>query len=265
MSEKMNEYTAAAPASNGAQEQPPAVRTVAICGTATSSRDEILKQPDNVEIWSLNQGYKWQPRVDRLFDIHHHAAVRDEKHVEWLKTNTTVPVYMLDTYEHLPMSIRYPLEDVLEGGRYRKVFTSSISYMLALAIHERVSEVRLLGVDMATDSEWAYQRDGCLYWIGVAEGLGIKVYLPDISPLSQQYLYGREPIGDSRRAASDWKDKVKTQVEKMNDEFFEELQKKLTEHRRNLDACTGALQLAEQIIRSGHDEPIADPQEASRG
>jgi len=126
-------------------------------------------------------------------------------------------------------------------------------------------EERLLGVDMATDAEYAYQRDACLYWIGIAEGRGIKVYLPKVSPLSQAFQYGWDsPVKDPRRGAMDMRDKVKTQIDKDTETLLDTLRKLLEEHRRNADACTGALQLAEQMIRAEHDEPETQPEKLTK-
>lgn len=223
-------------------------RTVAICGTASSSRDEVLRQPADVELWGLNKSYTWMPRWDRWFDVHLKAAHSDPAQVEWM-AKQTIPIYMREHYDHIPTSVRYPVEDVTGHGNYLTLFTSSIAYMIAMAVHEGVGEIRLLGVDMATGTEYAYQRDGCLYWVGIAQAKGIKVYIPDVSPLGRGALYGADnPLTDGRRAAMDWEGRVQVQLEKEQDEFLSELLKIATNYRRNLDACRGALQLAQKMV-----------------
>jgi hypothetical protein len=38
-------------------------------------------------------------------------------------------------------------------------------------------------VDMRADEEYSYQRANCEYLIGLARGKGIKVHIPEVSPL----------------------------------------------------------------------------------
>lgn len=78
--------------------------------------------------------------------------------------------------------------------------SSSIAYEIALAIHERFEEIHLYGVDLNTESEYAWQKPGVEYLLGVAAGRGIKVLLPDNCPLLRGTLYGRgfmSPHGES--------------------------------------------------------------------
>jgi hypothetical protein len=58
------------------------------------------------------------------------------------------------------------------------------------AAGEKVS-IGLWGVDMAANSEYAWQRPGCQHFIGLAVKLGIQVILPPESDLMQPpTLYG---------------------------------------------------------------------------
>ena len=44
-------------------------------------------------------------------------------------------------------------------------------------------EIGLWGVDMKAEDEYAYQRPNIEYWLGIAEGKGIKVHIPEASPI----------------------------------------------------------------------------------
>ena len=232
-------------------EEQTSKRIIAICGTAGSSRRDILDQPKSVELWGLNTSYSWMPRIDRLFEIHREASWGDPnfggpEHLQKLQ-EMSCPVFMVEKYAHIFNSVRYPIEAVLEG-KFKPFFSSTIAYMLALAIHERVPVIRLLGVDMKVDSEYHYQREALLYWQGIAEGLGLDVQIPDVSPLTDTgILYGREPIQDTRRAIRDMKDRVNHQIAEMTGKFLEKMEKDLTELRRNLDACSGAVQACDGL------------------
>jgi hypothetical protein len=63
--------------------------------------------------------------------------------------------------------------------------------MIALAIYLKFDDIGIYGVDMAADSEYGTQRPSCEYFIGLARGRGINVYLPPETDLCKTfYLYG---------------------------------------------------------------------------
>lgn len=170
---------------------------VAIVGFASSTRELANQVPESVEIWSMNQAYRlgFLKRADRWFDLHSRTlwdttleARRPADYLRWLQAFDG-PVYLLEQQPDIPKSLRYPIEAVIENvGDY---LTSTVAYMLALAIMERFSTIHLYGVDMATNSEYADQRACCEYLIGLARGRGIKILLPEVCPLIKGPLYGR--------------------------------------------------------------------------
>jgi len=89
------------------------------------------------------------------------------------------PIMMAQKEPDVPMSIRYPLDDVIaEVGDYLEC---SISYALAYAILLRVQEIDLFGV--SGDDGYASQRPNIEYLIGYARGVGLKVNVQDTSKL----------------------------------------------------------------------------------
>lgn len=100
-------------------------------------------------------------------------------------------LYMQEQY--FPFAEKYPFEEVASTtGDY---FNSSISYLLALAIHEGATEIGIWGVDMSAGEEYGYQKPNCEYLIGLARGKGIPVYIPEVSPLCKFNGEGI-PLGD---------------------------------------------------------------------
>lgn len=92
------------------------------------------------------------------------------------------PVYMIEHVPEIPNSVPYPKDEMLaKFGPY--FFTSSLSYMFALAIHQGATEIALYGVDMSAQEEWEWQRQGCQYFISIARAMGIKVSVPPESDL----------------------------------------------------------------------------------
>ena len=79
-------------------------------------------------------------------------------------------------------------EMVSEFGSY---FTSTPAYMLALAIHEGFREIHIYGIDSLTGTGYEDQRSGIEYFIGIARGREIEVYIPKESHLLKaSRLYG---------------------------------------------------------------------------
>lgn len=242
-------------------------RIVAICGTAGSSRDEIMQQPDDVELWGLNLSYRWMPRCDVWFEMHDpniYSGVFIAEHREWLR-NATIPVYMQRHFEEFPSSIAFPVDEVTEHGTFPDYFTSSVAYMIAMAVHQCVSEIRLLGVNMATGSEYGYQRSAAEYWCGVAAARGIKVYFPKQSPMLKGPRYGAVGASaDLIRGIVDTREATKFQMEQALRDNLEYIRGALTdpanlEERRTelrdrvhdteitMYACLGGMQVLDKL------------------
>jgi hypothetical protein len=116
---------------------------------------------------------------------------------------------MIDRYNEVPASVRYPLEaiceDLLPGftrdGEMVRYFTSSVCLAFALAIHQRYERIELYGVEMASDTEYVYQREGVYFWIGVAIGRGVQVVLHPKCGLFRAPVYGYESETEIRTEA----------------------------------------------------------------
>ena len=152
---------------------------------------------NNFEIWGLNDLYEVIPRWDRWFEIHKRCdidnaftLINNKPYLEGL-TSLNCPIYMQDKYKDITCSIPYPLQKMID--RFGSYFTSTMAYMLALAIDEEFEEIHLYGIDCETNQEYAEQRACIERLIGYAEGKGIKVYIPNESPLLKHWcLYGYE-------------------------------------------------------------------------
>ena len=135
--------------------EPRAKRKVAILGFAPTWKDAPFDNAD-WEIWGLNELYLKLPRWDRWFEMHTPSLIEhDELRVKdhWAKLATLgCPVFMQDHYADIPLSVPYPIQQIVsEFGDY---FTNSISYMLALAIAEGYEEIGIFGVNMGHDTEY---------------------------------------------------------------------------------------------------------------
>ena len=182
------------------------MKKLAIVGTAPSSIHLAPYNNPDYEIWGLNGVYSYIDfanitNITRWFDIHSMEAIKElyasthytygSGYFEWIK-NLAIPIYMQEAFSDFPTSVKYPLEEILRKFP-RKYFTNTVSWMLALAIYEGYEDISIFGVDMCVADEYAHQRPSCEYFIGYAEGLGIKVYIPNESDLLKTpFLYGFE-------------------------------------------------------------------------
>ena len=115
-----------------------------------------------------------------LYLLREPDAGRDEGYEDKLRLIENL--YMQTAYDEIPNAQRYPFEVVIQTtGDY---FNSSIAYLMAMAIHENPDVIGLWGVDMTDQKEeYAYQRPNMEYLIGLAQGKGIDVHLPESCPL----------------------------------------------------------------------------------
>ncbi len=113
------------------------------------------------------------------------------------------PIYMQEHYEDIPASVAWPRAAINEWttrmfGKEAELdyFTSTPGQMIATALYEGFGRIEVYGVDLLQTEEYAYQRPGAEYWIGLARGLGVEVLVPTGSALLKaNYVYGySEPV-----------------------------------------------------------------------
>ena len=200
---------------------------VAIVGF-TGTREQAPYNDPEFEVWTVNNLYRFVPRQDRVFELHTREqiaadlthGVDGKTYVEEL-ASMTIPVYMQEKYPDIPSSIKYPLDKMIEefgiprsntNHKPDAYFTNSISFMTALAIYEGFTEIHIYGVDMAIGIEYQAQRPSCEYYLGIAKGRGIKLYLPIESDLLKtRFIYGYD---DVRKDA--WEKKLESTLKHMN-------------------------------------------------
>lgn len=182
-------------------------RTVAIVGFAETSRMQVLQEPKDTEIWSLNRCYVFLERWDRWYELHEQdlytgkTGLREKDYVELLK-KSNVPIYMQHPDPMFPKALQFPKDEIIhmfcqQGENGFDYFTTSIAYMLAHVAYEHklgqtVAEMHIYGVDMSAYSEYSEQLPCVNFWLGVLMGMGIKVVIPSVSPLLKcAAQYGR--------------------------------------------------------------------------
>lgn len=232
------------------QPKPQEGKKVALLGFAESWKEAPFHDP-NIEIWGLNELWKYLPRWNRWFELHDGDTLgvtkRDltegeqKRHLEWLATQPAdKPIYMQPQFVksgRFPGAVEYPLDAMCaKFGRY---FTSTIGYMLALAIAERYTWIGLYGIDLASDVEYNQQRPNTEYLIGLARGLGIDIEIAKTSALLKAgHLYGYEkPLGDQGGIATATK------------AHTAHLRKKFDEALATMNTLEGAIQANENLLK----------------
>ena len=168
---------------------------LAILGTATTLYSAPYTDED-FEIWAVAQcvTYAAFKRADLLFEIHDESYWKQENVLKRLAA-TQIPIYMMEKYEEVPESIRFPLEYLTV---YRKYHMTSITYMLGLAYHLFLTtgnpkHVSLYGIHMEAKEEYTDQRPCCEYWLGRMEGAGMEIAVPPVGAvLKAPHLYAYE-------------------------------------------------------------------------
>jgi hypothetical protein len=108
----------------------------------------------------------------------------------------------------------YPLQDIIDEYK-SSYFTNTISYMLAMAIHQGYEVIEMFGVDMDGREEYYNQKGSVMYWVGYARAKGIKVRLASNID-KPSFLYGyddtsafKKKLESIEKAARKEKDKTK--------------------------------------------------------
>lgn len=178
-------------------------RKIAIVGTAPTTFWEAPFNDPEWEIWSLNGAFEQIPRYDLWFEFHSWEGMAKEGlHPGYfqnlLKAAEGGKLYSTEAFPNHPNVRLFPKEEV-KALCYRPYFTSSIAWMIGLAILEGVDEIGIWGVDMAGKEEYERQRPSCEYLLGLAQGKGIKITLPPSCPLLRSSLYNEELPSELQR------------------------------------------------------------------
>ncbi len=155
---------------------------IAVVGSAPSSRLLAPYSDPSWKIWACspaNQGKL--PRIDAWFELHALHYIKSEWATEkplfdWLNAES-FDVWLQEETDILPRAWRYPVEEILAKFP-RFVFSSSVAWMVALALHTFDNADLTLGfwgVDMAAKDEYASQRAGLQHLCDYAERHGVKL------------------------------------------------------------------------------------------
>lgn len=77
-------------------------------------------------------------------------------------------------YEEIPLSRAFPIREAVErfGMPY---FSNTICYMICFALMSGAKEIHTFGINQASSAEYSIEKAGVEYWLGIANGMGVKV------------------------------------------------------------------------------------------
>lgn len=185
-------------------------KTVAVVGSAFTTGAWAPYGEPGVDVWCANEmhGKSWvkMEGVTAWFQLHPKWSFTKEhrwNHWAWLREEHPFHVYMQRLYDEVPTCRVYPLREVqgkLLGNLWRgeerveRLFTSSFSYMTALAILLGYQRIEHYGIELNLEGEYAHQREAMAYWMGHAGGKGIEVWMPEQCGLLMAPLYAYEEV-----------------------------------------------------------------------
>ena len=144
--------------------------------------------------------YGVAPRTEAWVELHRYEPGQPWFSPEYCQflANYPGPVWMAEKRPEVPNSVELPLVELIQ--KYSPYFfTSSLAYMMAMAIECGFKRIGLFGVDMAAASEYKDQRLGCQYFAIIAKAHGIEVGVPPESDLFRPSpLYGVSEVSHAR-------------------------------------------------------------------
>lgn len=159
------------------------VKGVTLIGFGASAKQDMSAIG---EVWTMNGGYDvlnpdaWA-RCTRIFEMHQREKLeaRDKKngthHISRLnETGELRRIIMQKAHADIQGNEAYPLREIEHAFDEEDQWRGTPCYMLAMAIYEGYTHINMYGIDCC-DWEHTLQREGILYWLGVAKGRGIKI------------------------------------------------------------------------------------------
>ena len=129
--------------------------------------------------WGIT-GVVYTMRCDAIFDIHDPVFMTPEGNNMFrarvaICESQGIPHYSCRKLES-PASRAYPLKEIVEHFDC-DLFTSTVDYTLAMAIYQNPKQINLYGINCVKPLtiEYQHQKPSIQYWIGIAQGRGIKV------------------------------------------------------------------------------------------
>lgn len=134
------------------------------------------------ERWGMNGLYRSLPvkYFDRWFELHAKGKAWGQRgwrepQADLVELSEQLTLYLTGHERGIPLGVPYPLKQVEALTPHGSYHAGTFDYMVALAILEGATDIMVAGVDFGAGGEPISARPCMEYWLGVAEGRGIKV------------------------------------------------------------------------------------------
>lgn len=132
---------------------------------------------DGREIWCVSTIFAELQTVDlqpsRIFQLHEKELfepwICDEQH----------RVVLVKDDPDFPRAMVLPHEKLI--GIFGARFSSTLAWMLGWALFDGFTDISIRGIHLGTNSEYFDQRDAFFWFIGLAQGKGIKINIDEDS------------------------------------------------------------------------------------
>ena len=171
---------------------------VALLGSAPSSVGMAPFHDPEWQIWACSPGVYGTVgaiggRTDQYFELHRWRPPTPGKpgsgdpwfspeYCQFLRQHPKVWVADPNAVGDIPNAQLLPFQQLV--GKYGPYFfTSSLTWMFAMALEAGATMIGMWGVDMSATEEYGYQRAGCQYFVQLAVTHGVQVVVPPESDL----------------------------------------------------------------------------------
>jgi|26BtaG_2_1085354.scaffolds.fasta_scaffold00283_26 hypothetical protein len=144
-----------------------------------------MKQcPYDCEVWATSTVllYKSVPyeKITRVFAFDREDRISDTLDIA---RRRGIPIWSMRDYA----DCKYPIDEIVAKLR-KKYFLNTISFMIALAIYEGYEKLKFFGIDQGPQWKYLAGKPYVMYWIGQADGRGIKTEHPPMTVLFQTHV-----------------------------------------------------------------------------
>jgi hypothetical protein len=127
-------------------------------------------------------------------------VIQDSNDMRWIR-ECPVPLYTTEAYPQNPHVVIWPVDQM--ARRYRDYFACTFAMQVCQAIDEGFEELHVFGLSllMGTQRETTVESSCLNWWLGLAEGRGMRVVVdPELDPmlLRHPHRYGHEYWAERR-------------------------------------------------------------------
>jgi hypothetical protein len=157
------------------------MKKVSIIGRGPGFERAILDQENGYDIWAPSTACGSTTSAEGIFPGLFAIGVEPNKIFQlhqrkvfepWLKEKSA-SVVLIQSDVFYPACQVLPAQELVDKHGFR--FGSSLAWMIAYAVELGYEEINIHGAHMAHETEYGIQRDTLFYFVGYAEGRGVKV------------------------------------------------------------------------------------------